>query len=83
MAEQLSSDEPGDLKTRRAKYHCSTFSGPTSELEGNELISFQLYSLRKPKVFAWQILQRYLTKEGSKIFPLFIWINSVALRSKI
>ena len=41
-----------------------------------------IFSLRKPKVFALQILQRYLTKEGSrsKIFPLFIWIKEPCVR---
>ena len=27
-------------------------------------VESELYSLRKPKVFALQILQRYLTKQG-------------------
>ena len=41
-----------------------------------------VYSLRKPKVFALQILQRYLTKEGRirKFFHCFVWIKEPCVR---
>ena len=41
-----------------------------------------LISLRKPKVFALQILQRYLMKQGRvrTFFPLFIWIKESCVR---
>ena len=40
------------------------------------------YSLRKLKAFAWQILQRYLTKEGCvrKLFYCLIWIKEPCVR---
>ena len=47
------------------------------------VLNFKIYSLRKPKVFALQIL-RSLTDERrsrSKNFPLFLWIKELAFEN--
>ena len=50
----------------------------------DEVAKFDLFSLRKPKVFALQILRRYLTKDGPG-FENFLLFNmdKRTLRSKI
>ena len=51
--------------------------------EGQEITPWPYQALRKPKVFALQILRRYLTKEGRVRKFSTVYMDKRTLRSKI